>query len=154
MANKDITIVKVKRTDAPNSTPKQKFARMPRLYLELIENKEKIKKASLNHEYIHQYADDHSVVPSVVSIQSNNSESTQENIDDDNKSTNVGSEANLDSSDNNQSRHGPPPPELRPLPMVARPLSPKPHPPPAPPPPAAPGWGRTPCLLAGLSHRP
>jgi len=49
-----ISVVKVS-LPGPVTVRAQKFPRMPRLYLELIENKEKIKKTLLHSEYVHEY---------------------------------------------------------------------------------------------------
>jgi hypothetical protein len=47
-----IKVVKIPRDTVPTSRP-QTFPRMPRLYLELIENKAKIKQDMINKEYVH-----------------------------------------------------------------------------------------------------
>jgi hypothetical protein len=47
-----IEVVKIPRETEPTSRP-QHFPRMPRLYLELIENKAKIKQNLINKEYVH-----------------------------------------------------------------------------------------------------
>jgi hypothetical protein len=47
-----IEVVKIPRTEEPASRS-QTFPRMPRLYLELIENKAKIKQDMINKEYVH-----------------------------------------------------------------------------------------------------
>jgi hypothetical protein len=47
-----IEVVKIPREEEPASRP-QAFPKMPRLYLELIENKAKIKQDLINKEYVH-----------------------------------------------------------------------------------------------------
>lgn len=52
--NRKIEIVKVPRNTHPNPRP-QTFPRMPRLYLELIQNNTKVKQGKLGTEYVHVY---------------------------------------------------------------------------------------------------
>jgi hypothetical protein len=52
--NRKVEIVKIPRTSHPNPRP-QTFPRMPRLYLELIQNNTKIKQDKIGTEYVHVY---------------------------------------------------------------------------------------------------
>ena len=50
MVRKKLKIVKVPSSDTPKYRP-QSFEKMPRMYLELLENKNKIKQNLVNKEY-------------------------------------------------------------------------------------------------------
>ena len=98
----NIEVIKVPNDKIPVSRH-QTFPRMPRLYLELLENKSKIKQDLINKEYIHDY--DKSPVPdlepvspssSSISSSESNRESVyskktdnSDNIDDDTQNDNI-----------------------------------------------------------------
>jgi hypothetical protein len=59
---RNIEIIKVPLSTPVDSRP-QEFPRMPRMYLELLENKAKIKQDLINSEYNHDYSQVPSIVP-------------------------------------------------------------------------------------------
>jgi hypothetical protein len=105
MSNKkrNIEIIKVPLSKPVDSRP-QEFPRMPRMYLELLENKAKIKQDLINSEYQHDYSQTPSMVPaSPQSVSSDDGDENNKSIlvdDSDNRSIeNSDDDRSIDQSD-------------------------------------------------------
>lgn len=105
MVNSSIEVNKIPLESKPRERP-QVFPRMPLLYLELLENKSKVKQDCINTEYVHKYSSDETDSPPELVREEYDDESVDSRDDSvysDGESDDQETSSNIENYDKNRS---------------------------------------------------